>query len=65
MRAFYVANPRIVQTASGQLGLPGKSRRCLENRRGKKATGCLANWRFAICPRVSLCHGRRTSGCSR
>ncbi|MGC1323456.1 MAG: PDDEXK nuclease domain-containing protein [Candidatus Udaeobacter sp.] len=24
MRAFYVANPRIVQTASGQLGLPGK-----------------------------------------
>jgi len=24
MRAFYVANPRIVQTVSGQLGLPGK-----------------------------------------
>jgi len=24
MRAFYIANPRIVQTASGQLGLPGK-----------------------------------------
>src|SRR5215216_2410502 len=32
MRAFYAANPRIVQTVSGQLQLPEKSRRRLENR---------------------------------
>jgi predicted nuclease of restriction endonuclease-like (RecB) superfamily len=36
MRAFYVANPRIVQTVSGQLGLPGKIQTTSGKSRGQK-----------------------------